>query len=65
MDCIAHGVSKSWLQLSDLHFTSLLSHQEGPMQSQRPSQVERGEGDGKASKQDRSQESYLTLCGWL
>ena len=25
MDCIAHGVSKSWLQLRELHFTSGLS----------------------------------------
>ena len=23
MDCIVHGVSKSWTQLSDFHFTSL------------------------------------------
>jgi len=23
MDCIAHGVSKSWTRLSDFHFTSL------------------------------------------
>ena len=25
MDCIAHGVAKSWTQLSDFHFTSLLN----------------------------------------
>lgn len=31
------------------------------MQSQGPSQVEGGEGDGKAGKQDRFQASYLTL----
>ena len=24
MDCIVHGVAKSWTQLSDFHFTSLL-----------------------------------------
>ena len=23
MDCIVHGVTKSWTQLSDFHFTSL------------------------------------------
>ena len=25
MDCIGHGVAKSWTQLSDFHFTSLLN----------------------------------------
>ena len=24
MDCLGHGVAKSWTQLSDFHFTSLL-----------------------------------------
>ena len=25
MDCIVHGVAKSWIRLSDFHFTSLLA----------------------------------------
>ena len=26
MDCVAHGVEKSWTRLSDFHFTSLLKY---------------------------------------
>ena len=29
MDCIAHGVSKSWTQLSDFHLTSLPVNTQG------------------------------------
>ena len=28
MDCIVHGVSKSWTQLSDFHFHKLLNGEE-------------------------------------
>ena len=54
MDCIAHGVSRSWLQLRNLHFTSLPGYQAGPMQSQGPSQVEGGKGDGRQASRTGS-----------
>ena len=58
MDCIAHGVSRSRLQLGNLHFTSRLSRG--------PNAVTRALTSGKWEGRQAGQvPGVLTLCCWL
>ena len=62
MDCIVHGVAKSWTQLSDFHFTNQGEWRSGlPMQETQEIQVQ---SLGQEDPPEKEMATHSRIVAW-